>query len=136
MRPVVTIVDRFRILHRVGAVATQATRSTGARILHNRLESAVLVESDSVPPDCVTMNSRVRLRYHATGQERTLRLAYPRGSASSEPDAESVSVLSPVGAALLGARKGETVRWEAPSGALEGTVVDILYQPEASGDPD
>lgn len=136
MRPLVTITDRFRILNRVGTVADKATRSSGARQLHRRLEEAVLVEPDLVPADCVTMNSRVQLRYHSTGEERVVRLTYPRHGSAPDADPECVSVLSPVGAALLGARRGAAIRWESPSGPTEGTVVDVLYQPEASGDPD
>ena len=96
------------------------------------LDDAQLVPSRQVAPDVVTMYSQVELADIAT--ERTVRLTvcYP---SDADPNAGFVSVLSPIGAAILGLRVGAIARWRLPSGE-EGAakVVALLVQPEASGD--
>jgi regulator of nucleoside diphosphate kinase len=68
----------------------------------------------------------------ATGSEYSLTLCYP---ADADPAAGRVSVLSPVGASLLGLRVGEVARWQGPAGDTHAAeVVALLFQPEASGD--
>lgn len=96
------------------------------------LDAASVVPGRAVPPDIVTMYSQVALADCASGRRWTLTVCYP---ADAEPSAGFVSVLSPVGSSLLGRRVGETVRWPLPDGT-EGAarVLDILFQPEASGD--
>lgn len=96
------------------------------------LASADLVPSRQVGPDVVTMYSQLQLVDAATGRRRTLTLCYP---ADAEPDAGFVSVLSPVGAALLGRRVGSRASWVTPDGRRhEAEIVAVLFQPEASGD--
>jgi regulator of nucleoside diphosphate kinase len=104
--------------------------------LMKRILQSTGIESNQVPNDCVTMNSHVRLRYQSTGEVRDLHLAYPNGPSSRVSDVDQISVISPVGAALLGSRVGEVIQWNAPSGPQQGTVMEILYQPEFHGDPD
>jgi regulator of nucleoside diphosphate kinase len=96
------------------------------------LDAADLVPSRRVPADVVTMYTQVQLADLASGRTYRLTLCYP---ADADPAAGLVSVLSPVGASLLGLRVGAVARWHQPDGE-EGaaTVLDILFQPEASGD--
>lgn len=96
------------------------------------LDSAELVSSRAVSPDIVTMNSQVELADLATGKRQRLTVCYP---CDAEPSAGLVSVLSPVGASLIGRRVGSIARWQTPKGD-EGAakVVALLFQPEASGD--
>lgn len=86
------------------------------------LEKAVVVRSDAVPPEVVTMNSEVLLAYESTGVRRLVTLVYP-------PDAKAaldrISVLDPLGMALLGARPGQLL----PGGMR---VEKVLHQPERS----
>lgn len=85
-----------------------------------------------MPHDVVTMNSQVKFRNLTTGEELTRTLVYP---AQMTDNSTQLSVLAPVGAALLGLRTGDTIHWELPGGAsthLE--VLELLYQPEAAGD--
>ncbi|VTU17903.1 MULTISPECIES: GreA/GreB family elongation factor [unclassified Variovorax] len=96
------------------------------------LDATEVVRSREVAPDIVTMNSQVQLTDRHSGQRQQLTLCYPRDAA---PGAGLVSVLSPVGMALIGLRLGATARWQTPSGEqVDAEVVGILYQPEASGD--
>jgi regulator of nucleoside diphosphate kinase len=75
-----------------------------------------------VPPDVVTMNSRVRVRYPGEDESEALDLTFP--------DAAGLSVLSPLGAALLGAREGESVQCAGGRVSRRVTVERIEYQPE------
>lgn len=96
------------------------------------LDNADLVAPSDMAPDVVTMRSRVRVADEAGATARELTLAYP-----SEADAAQgqVSVLSPIGTALLGARVGEVAHWALPDGRAAVLRVEaLLFQPEASGE--
>lgn len=96
------------------------------------LDVADLVASQEVAPDVVTMQSKVLVRYVATGEERTLTLGYP---ADADAATGCVSVLSPVGASLLGLSVGQVAHWASPDGRADAAEIKaILFQPEASGD--
>ena len=100
--------------------------------LVDTLEALDLVPSREIPPDVVTMYSQVIVEDLGSGQQRRLTLCYPRDSA---PDRGLVSVLSPVGASLLGQRVGSIARWRMPGGDDGAArILALLYQPEASGD--
>lgn len=99
--------------------------------VHDLIDAADLVPSRAVRPDVVTMYSRLRLR-DADGGQRMLAVCWPP---DAEPEAGYVSVLSPLGAALLGRSVGERVRWPTPDGRWhEAEIAAVLFQPEASGD--
>lgn len=93
---------------------------------------ADLVPAREVPPDVVTMYSRLELVDLHTQACQTLTLCYPHDAA---PAMGMVSVLSPVGASLLGLRQGDVAHWQTPRGApCAAQVARLLFQPEASGD--
>lgn len=110
-------------------------RSDGAatpRTIEPILDACAIVPSRMAPPDVVTMYSQVLLQDRDTGQRSTLTLCYP---SDAEPAAGFVSVLSPVGASLLGLRTGSVARWSTPAGEERAAeIVALLFQPEASGD--
>lgn len=95
------------------------------------LEQSDLVPSRDVPADVVTMYSQVLVADPATGEQRRWTLCYPPHASAA---AGFISVLSPVGMALLGLRPGEVARWHSPGGDGAARVVEVLFQPEASGD--
>ena len=100
--------------------------------LSDSLELAEQVPSPAVPADVVTMYSQIQILEDGTPQPRTLTLCYPD---DAEPHLGFISVLSPVGASLLGQRVGATARWRTPNGdACAADIVALLFQPEASGD--
>lgn len=123
---------RVRALIPRGPRASVSARAGDAEPFGDLLDAAELVPSRDVPPDVVTMYSRVLVSDPATGERRTLTPCYP---ADADPAEGFVSVLSPVGMALLGLRVGAVAHWRAPGGE-EGSaeVVSILFQPEANGD--
>jgi regulator of nucleoside diphosphate kinase len=100
--------------------------------LDDHLPVADLVNAREVPGDVITMYSQVEICMRGTGLRRQLTPVYP---ADAEPVSGFVSVLSPVGAGLLGLRVGDTASWCTPNGDVcEADIVSILFQPEASGD--
>jgi regulator of nucleoside diphosphate kinase len=101
--------------------------------LVNELDRAIVVPSKEVPPDVITMNSQVRLRDLDTDEEMIYTLVFPEDADISQG---KVSVLAPIGTAMLGYRVGETFEWEVPVGTRKIKIEEILYQPEASGDFD
>ena len=101
--------------------------------LRGELERARVVPSREISGRVVTMNSEVLLRDLDSRQEFTCRLSYPD---ESDADGGRISVLAPVGTAILGYREGTVVEWSVPAGTRRLRIEKILYQPEAAGDFD
>ena len=101
------------------------------RGLQAELENARVVAPADVPSDVITMNSKARLRDLDTGEEMIFTLVFP-GNASIEHD--RISVVAPIGTAMLGHRVGDEFEWEVPAGSVRLRVEEVLYQPEAAGD--
>jgi regulator of nucleoside diphosphate kinase len=101
------------------------------RGLQAELEHACVVTPADVPPDVITMNSKARLRDLETGEEMIFTLVFPR-NANIEND--KISVVAPIGTAMLGQRVGDELEWEVPGGFVRLRVEEVLYQPEAVGD--
>ena len=100
--------------------------------LDDVLDSASVVPGPQVRPDVVTMHSRVRLRLVPGDQRLDVTLCYPGHAA---PARGHVSVLSPLGSALIGRAVGDLAQWRTPDGEpRRAEVVELLFQPEASGD--
>lgn len=99
--------------------------------LDDELRRAKVVNPRSVPGDVVTMNSRVRVTDLDSGAEAVYELVFP---GDADPGRNKISILAPVGTALIGFRVGDTVAWEVPSGLKRIKIEEILYQPEAAGD--
>lgn len=103
----------------------------GAAQLRAELERAQVVESASLPSDVVSMNTTAECVDDASGQQHRLTLVYPRDADAAHG---RVSVLAPVGSALLGMRVGQSIDWPTPGGrTLKLRVTAIHHQPEASG---
>ena len=98
--------------------------------LERELERAVVVKPDQVPPTIVTMNSEVEVVDVDSGERRTLTLVFPSMAAI---ESGRVSVLAPLGTALLGSCQGAQVTWQTPRGARRLRVENVVYQPEAAG---
>jgi len=101
-------------------------------LLDELLESAEIVEGARIPPNVVTMNSQITLLDEGTGESVTWTVVYPH---HADFAAGRLNVFSPAGIALLGARRGDTVRFTPPGGGAQTLRIDkVLYQPEAAGD--
>jgi regulator of nucleoside diphosphate kinase len=102
-----------------------------AASLEGELHRAAVVPQRAVPPDVVTMNSDVVYEDLDTGVQRAIRVVYPRDADAS---AQRISILAPIGAALLGLRVGQAISWHVANGVKRIRVVEIRYQPESAGD--
>lgn len=91
---------------------TRLSKLSDSQILEDELSRAVLVPSDQVPADVVKMHSRVTYLDESNGTSREVELVYPEEADSS---AGKISVLSPVGSALLGLQVGQTIEWLFPN---------------------
>ena len=106
-------------------------RLPGIDALMAEIDRANVVRPQEMPPDVVTMNSTIRFRDDSNGQEFELTLVYPADA--GQPD--TISVLAPVGSALLGLSVGQSIAWQVPGGReLDLRVLAVVRQPEAMGE--
>lgn len=100
--------------------------------LSGELDRAEVVASEDIAGNVVTMNSRVIFENEQSGEASEISLVYPN---QSVPGLGRISVLAPIGTALLGLSVGQTIDWPMPGGKLKRLrIVKILYQPEEAGD--
>jgi regulator of nucleoside diphosphate kinase len=123
-------------LQRLRALIAEAKRvkirrSNYVDSLEVELSRARVVAATEIPPDVVTMNSRVHLVDLDTHEEMILSLVFPQEADIAE---SKISVLAPIGTAMLGYRVGNTFTWRVPDGVRRFQVKQVLYQPEAAGD--
>jgi len=102
----------------------------GAEALHDTLDAARIVPSVEIDADVVTMNSEVTIEDAGSGEQRLVRLVYPE---QADAGKGRVSVLSPLGSAILGARTGDSVSFATPAGERRVRVGGVRFQPEAAG---
>lgn len=104
----------------------------GKAELESELARADVVNPEDVPPTVVTMNSTVKFRVESSKDEFQMTLVYPR---DVDESGRTISVLAPVGSALLGLSQGDQIEWPKPGGGvLKVHIQEILYQPERAGE--
>jgi regulator of nucleoside diphosphate kinase len=114
---------------------TAAPAGGGSRrvvdFLVDELSRAHVVDADRIAPNIVTMHSEVVFRDEESGRERTVTLVYPNEHAAHDA---ALSVLTPLGAALVGLAEGQTMSFETSDGtARHVTIVKVLSQPKEDG---
>jgi regulator of nucleoside diphosphate kinase len=115
-----------RLLEKVGA-------RPDLDALREEIERAEIVEPEAVPATVVTMNSVVRFVDEESGRESEVKLVFP---GHADVGSHRISVLAPVGSALLGLSVGDSIDWPLPNDRKRRLrVVALTYQPEAAGDP-
>ncbi len=100
------------------------------RKLEAELNRATVVSPEEVPADVVTMNSTVRVTSDGSKRGMTWTIVYPH---EADLDENRMSVLAPIGTALLGYREGDEVEWDVPAGRRRFRITRVLHQPEAAG---
>ncbi len=106
-------------------------RLPGVEDLRHELDRATIVEPTEVPSEVVTMNSCVRFIDELSGSRYELTLVYPEATGP----AGTVSIMAPVGSALLGLSVGQSIAWQVPGGKkLNLRVLEVVRQPEAQGE--
>ncbi len=103
----------------------------GRADLEAELARAKVVDPQDVPADVVTMNSTVKFSVEGSGDDIELTLVYPK---DVEDSGRTISILAPVGSALLGLSQGDAIDWPKPGGGqIRLTVKEVTFQPERSG---
>ena len=126
----ITKLDRARLTRLIDDSLYSVGASDAAfRALRTELARATVVASEELPPDVVSMRSRALIEMD--GEEEEVALVYP-----DEADwaVGKLSILSPIGTALIGYRAGDCVHWRTPGGLARIAIKRVLYQPEAAGD--
>jgi regulator of nucleoside diphosphate kinase len=126
---VISSLDADRLAKLLDSLPNQAF--PGREELEAELARAEIVPPQEVPPNVVTMNSTVKFSIQSSSKEFYLTLVYPK---DVDPDGGTISILAPVGSALLGLSKGDEIEWPNPGGhMLRVRIEDVLYQPERAG---
>lgn len=102
--------DRLEVL----LMSLPANAFPGKEALRAELDRAEIVESEQIPPSVVTMNSTVRFSIDSSGEDFCLTLVYPK---DVDGTGDKISILAPVGSALLGLSTGDEIEWPRPGGA-------------------
>ena len=98
--------------------------------LELELDRAKIISDDVVPPDLVTMNSKVKFLNLHDNKEVTITIVYPSDANFAEG---KVSVLASLGSALIGLRVGQEINWMFPDGKSKKLrILEVLFQPEAN----
>lgn len=127
----VTTLDSDRLLHVVDATLDAPRLGEVGRFLDEELARAAVVAPEVIGPRVATMNSRVEYEDVTTGHRRAVSLVYPW---DADPGLGRLSILSPVGVALLGLAEGQELAWQLADGRRRRTrVLRVLFQPEAAG---
>lgn len=104
------------------ADALPDAKAGGQPSLKAELERAILLPKGELPEGVVTMDSKVRIQDLSTGEEEELFLVWPH---RADPAREWISVLSPIGTALIGFRVGNEVTWPTPGGQRNLKIVAV-----------
>lgn len=110
---------------------TELRKSAYLERLETEINRAVVVAPKDIPSDVVTMNSTVCIEDLDTKEEEIYTLVFPENANLSQG---KISILAPIGTAMLGYEVGDTFEWQVPAGTRRLLIKKILYQPEASGD--
>jgi regulator of nucleoside diphosphate kinase len=98
-------------------------------LLEQELDRAHIVAGDSIASDVVTMNSRVRVLDLTAAKQIGVQIVFPRHADVSK---EMISIIAPIGMALLGCQVGDEVECATPGGSRKLRIEEIEYQPEAA----
>lgn len=128
----ITNIDRDRIKKILDKMSeSNQSPDESVKKLGGELGRAIIVDSQQVPREVITMNSKALLQLN--DEDIEVSLVYPE---DADLSAMKLSIFSPIGTAILGYKEGSTVEWEVPSGTSKIHIKKILYQPEAAGDDD
>ena len=127
----ITRFDKARLMRLLRSLDAAGQTREEIEDLEHELERGTEVESTEVPSDVVTMNSTVRVTDLDAETTHVYTIVFPSGA---DFEKGRISILSPLGTALLGYRAGDVVTWEMPRGTRRLRIAELLYQPEAAGD--
>ncbi len=131
---IITESDYTRLCNLVNAEkSSKTTELKHLSVLGAEIKRAKRIDPRKISPDFVTMNSQIEVTDMDTNKIMTLRLVYPKEADFKQG---KISVLSPLGSALLGYKTGSIISFDIPKGKKKMRIESILYQPEANGEYD
>jgi regulator of nucleoside diphosphate kinase len=127
---VVTEFDENRLRNLLeGAWRWNARDRTHVDHLESELDRAQVVPPADVPPDVVTMNSEIAVRDVDSNDEMIFAVVFP---SNANVNRGKISILAPIGTAVLGNRVGDTIEWKVPGRTRRLRIERVLFQPEAA----
>ena len=127
---VITHDDMARLRELVRQGRSSSRRDQGHLLeLDQELDRAEIIDAKELSPDIVTMHSTVRVLDVDTGARRVYTVVFP---VEADIDKKRISVLAPIGTALIGYRAGDRVQWKTPGGTKHLEIEEVLFQPEAT----
>jgi regulator of nucleoside diphosphate kinase len=127
----VTNSDRYRLLDLTpGMKGVSPMDDSNVEELRREIARARIVDEEKIQGNIITMNSNFLVRLLDSGKVRFYTLVFPKDADFANG---KISVLSPLGTALIGYQEGDVVEWVAPAGTKKLKVEKVLYQPEAAG---
>lgn len=116
--------------HRLSALVSQVD-SEWAELLEEEIGRANVIAQKDISKEVVTMNSKIKFIDETSNAETEMTLVYPQ---DANLEGGKISILAPVGIALLGLSVGQSINWKMPNGSVKKLKVkEVIYQPEASG---
>jgi regulator of nucleoside diphosphate kinase len=127
-----TRVDAEKLIKLIGDAQREGYRgSSYIKLLAGEIDKAQIVDPHEIPSDVITLNSTAQLVDLETNEEMVYTLVFPE---NANPLQGKISILAPIGTAMLGYRAGDTFEWETPGGKRVLHIKAVTFQPEASGD--
>jgi regulator of nucleoside diphosphate kinase len=115
------------------AASGQSANLPAAELLASELERAVVCPAEEIAADVVTMNSRITFHIGSEVEQRTRTLVYPEDYPTGGSGDDCLSVMTPLGAALIGMPTGSRIEYETVNGTNRLVTVDaVLHQPQAA----
>ncbi len=103
----------------------------GIEALETEIGRAQILSPQEMPKNVVTMNSEVKFKVSGSTETFDLTLVYPKDLDSS---GKKISILAPVGSAMIGLKEGDSIEWPKPGGGVMNVTIDeVVYQPERDG---
>jgi len=125
-RPTITLAEHEADTLADLALRSMNTSSLGAKLLAEEVDRANTLPASELPGDVVTMNSRVVFEDEASGETHAVELVYPK---DADMEAHRLSVLSPMGAGLIGMQQGSAIEWPNRQGVLRRLKIVEVVQP-------
>ena len=125
-----TDIDSSRLQSLIEGSKLRDMRDVGsAEMLERHLDEADVLPATHIHPDVVTMDSEVLVTDIGSGDTFSFHVVFPRSADAGEG---RISVLEPLGMAVLGRSVGDRIKWEVPGGMRTLRVEEVIYQPERS----
>jgi regulator of nucleoside diphosphate kinase len=126
---IMTAADHEELSYAIAAAGKLSERGRAEmRGLEAELARAEIVKAKDLPSDVITMNSRAELLDLETGERMDFTLVFP---SDANIEADKISILAPLGTAMLGYRVGDEFEWHVPYGIRRLKVAHVYFQPEA-----